>query len=186
MSDSEYTDSEYESERDIEYVDNVFYDPEEESLTRYNISLCELYNSKIHGNDNSNVIYNYLVRSRYKKLDIEIISDICNHINSEYKYLGNQSHNIFRNYSQIIQKENYIKPEITECIYLESGHCIAIIKTYWLRLIQRTWKNILKKREIIIRKRCHINSLRHREITGKWPKDCCKYPRLRGMLSDII
>ena len=106
MSDSEYTDSEYESERDIEYVDNVFYDPEEESLTRYNISLCELYNSKIHGNDNSNVIYNYLVRSRYKKLDIEIISDICNHINSEYKYLGNQSHNIFRNYSQIIQKEN--------------------------------------------------------------------------------
>ena len=107
-------------------------------------------------------------------------------INLEYQYLGNQSHNIFRNYREIITNQNYVKPEITECIYLDTGHCVAIIKTYWLKLIQRKWKNILKKRENIIKKRCHPNSISHREITGKWPKDCSNYPSLKGMLRDII
>jgi hypothetical protein len=186
MSDSESTDNEYESESDVEYLDNIFYDPEEESLTRYNISLCELYNKEIHGNENSTVLYHYLVHSRYKKLDIGIISDICNHINSEYQCLGNQSHNIFRNYREIITNQNYVRPEITECIYLCTGHCVAIKKTFWIKLIQRKWKNILIKRENIIKKRCHPNSLSHREFTGKWPEDCCNYPILRGMLSDII
>lgn len=184
MQDNEYTDSEYDSDSDAEY-DDVFYDPDEPSLTRYNISLCELYNSRIHGNDESNVLYHYLVHSRYKKLNMQIINDICNNINLEYQYLGNQSHNIFRNYREIITNENYVKPEIIECIYLETGHCVGIIKTFWIKLIQRKWKNILKKREAVIKKRCHPNSLRHRELTGKWPKECRKYPTLKGLLANI-
>ena len=178
MLDSHYTDSEYESDSDVEY-DDIFYEPEEESISRYNITLCELYNSRIHGNDDSNVLYHYLVHSRYKRLDLLVINDICNYINNDYQYLGNQSHNIFRNYREIITNQNYVKPEITECIYLDTGHCVAIIKTFWIKLIQRTWKNILKKRDDIIKKRCHLNSIRQREITGKWPKDCRKYPLLR-------
>lgn len=184
MPDNDYTDSEYDSDLDDEY-DDVFYDADEPSLTRYNISLCELYNSRIHGNEESNVLYHYLVHSRYKKLNMEIIDDIRNNINLEYQYLGNQSHNIFRNYRGIITNQNYVKPEITECIYLETGHCVGIIKTIWIKLIQRRWKNILKKRENIIKKRCHPNSLRHRELTGKWPKDCINYPTLKGMLANI-
>ena len=41
MSDSDYTESEYNSDLDDDYND-VLYDPEEESITRYNISICEL------------------------------------------------------------------------------------------------------------------------------------------------
>jgi hypothetical protein len=94
-------------------------------------------------------------------------------------------HDIFRNYKQIITMDNYIKPEITECIYLNTGHCVAILKTFWLRLVQRKWKNIIKERNIIIKKRCNLNSLRHREITGKWPQDCLKLPQFKGMLSPL-
>ena len=144
MTDSEYTDSDNDSDYDEEN-EYIFYEPEEESLTRYNISICELYNKYIHGNANTEVLYHYLVHSRYKKLDMEIIGDICNHINTKYQYLDNQGHNIFRNYREIITNQNYVKPEITECIYLDTEHCIAIIKTFWIKIIQRTWKNILKR-----------------------------------------
>jgi len=182
---SEYTDSEYESDYDEDYSNNIMYEPEEPSITRFNISVCEIYNSRIHGETNSDVLYHYLVHSRYKNFDIDYINEDATYIQNEYIYLPNQNHDIIRNYREIILN-NYIKPEITECIYLDSGHCVAIIKTHWLKLIQRTWKNIMKKREKIIKKRCHPTSLMHREITGKWPKDCCVYPKLKGMLSNIM
>lgn len=181
MSDSEYTDSENESEYDEE-ISNTIYEPEEESLTRFNISLCELYNKNVHGNVNSEVLYHYLVFFRYKIFNMEHIKETIENINSEYLNLSNKSHDIFRNYSQIIRNENYIKPEIIECIYLDTGHCIAIKKTFWIKLIQRSWRNIFKKREQIIKIRSHPNSLRQREITGKWPESCRIYPSVKGML----
>jgi hypothetical protein len=182
MSDSEYTDSEYE-EDDDDYVDSIIYEPEEQSLTRYNITICELYNARIHGTENTEALQHYLVYSRYKKLDIELLNDDVIYLQNQYATLPDKSHNIFRNYYEIILNNNYIKPEITECIYLNTGHCVAIKKTIWLKLIQRTWKNILKKRENIIKIRGHPNSLRCKEITGKWPKNCYNFPTIRGMLS---
>jgi hypothetical protein len=106
-------------------------------------------------------------------------------INNGYLELDNQTHDIYRNYKQIITRENYIKPEITDCVYLNTGHYVAILKTFWLRLIQRKWKNIIKERENIVKKRCTLNSLRHRELTGKWPNDCLHFPQLKGMLSQL-
>jgi hypothetical protein len=187
MPDSEYTDSEYESDYEEEYNNNITYEPEEPCATRFNISVCELYNETIHGDANNlDVLYHYLVYERYKKLDIEYINGTTNFVKNQHTELLNENHNIFRNYREIIQNDNYIKPELTECFYLETGHCIAIVKTHWIKLIQRTWKNILKKRENINKKRSHPISLFQREITGKWPRDCCFYPTLKGMLSNII
>lgn len=186
MTDAEYTDSDYDSEYDSEYEgDDIIYDPEEQGSTKYYISISELYNKRLHGNVKSDVLYHYLVYSRFKTLDINQINYVANNINNGYLELDNKTHDIFRNYKQIITRENYIKPEITECINLNTGHCVAILKTHWLRLIQRKWKNIIKERKNIIKKRCNLNSLRHREITGKWPEDCLRFPQLRGMLSQL-
>jgi len=184
--DEEYTDNEYESDMDDIDDTNIIYEPEEQSLTRYNITICELYNKRIHGKINSDVLYHYLVYTRYKKLDMNSINFDARYIQNKYIYLPNKKHDIYKNYNEIILNQNYIKPEITECIYLDSGHCVAIIKTFWIKIIQKTWKNILKKRENIIKIRCHPNSLRHREITGKWPKNCRNFPLLKGMLSKNV
>ena len=137
MSDSEYTDSECDSDDEYDEYDDshIFYKPEEQGLTKYYISISELYNKRIHGNVNSDVLYHYLVYYRFKILDMNSINNVSNNINNGYLELDNQTHDIFRNYNQIITRENYIKPEITECIYLNTGHCIAILKTFWLRLI---------------------------------------------------
>lgn len=182
------TDTETDSVSDYDSEDNnlYIYGPEEQSITKYCISLCELYNNRIHGPVNSSVLYHYLVCYRFKNLNIKYINDISESIKNEYNILHNKNHNIYRNYRNIINNENYINPEITECIYLNTGHFIAIKKTIWIKLIQRTWKTVLKKREIIIKKRCHIKSILYREIKGTWPKDCCNYPGLKGMLSKLI
>jgi hypothetical protein len=94
-------------------------------------------------------------------------------------------HNIIRNYQNIIARSDYIKPEIAECIVLPSHHNIAIIKTIWIKLIQRKWKKIYAEREQIIKKRLQFASLYTRELTGKWPDYCARLPTIYGMLIEL-
>ena len=79
----------------------------------------------------------------------------------------------------IIRRENYIKPEIRWCICLETRHHVAILKTCWIRIIQRAWKKVFKKRQEIIQKLKCPNNLNYTRMTGK-----TKYriPGLKGML----
>lgn len=164
---------------------NDLYDAEEISRTRFNIVLCELYNDKIHGIPTliSNVRTHYMVIYRFKTLHISLINDILLDINLQYLYLHNYYHNIFDNYKYIVTQSNYMKPEIAECIYLETGEFVAIIKTFWIKMIQRKWKKIYKERQRILQKRCNYASIMYRELHGKWANDCLYYPSIKGMLS---
>ena len=176
--------SDYDLENDYdeeEYTINV-YEPEEPCNTRFVIALCELYNENLHGKEETDVKYHYLVNQRYKNLYMDLINDTIEFINMEYQYLLSYNHAIFRNYRNIVLN-NYIKPQIVECFYLSSNHCIAIVKTFWIKLIQRTYKSILKKREEIDKRKTKLISIRYREINGKWPQECLEYVPLKGMLS---
>jgi len=88
-------------------------------------------------------------------------------------------HHTIRNYAKLYLK---IQPEIAECHYLSSGELMAIKKTIWIKLIQRTWKKIYKKRLEIIKIWCNPNSLMHRELYGKWPNGSRILPSINGML----
>ena len=188
---TEYSSSEY-SDADSEYSEDtqdIIYEAEEPSSTKYVIALCELFNEKIHGDTLSDVKYHYLVNTRFKQLDINCINEYAAFLNNSYIYEGNLHHYIFRNYRNMILNGNYIKPEIIEILYLKDDfgfdYCVGIKKTFWIKIIQRTWKNILKKRQEINFKRANISSLRYRELNRIWPKDCLYYPILRGMLSNL-
>jgi len=168
-----------------DYVDN-YYIEDEPSRTKYNLLLCELYNTRIHGDIDTTNIYNYyLVIWKYKTFNIEFINEDCETTQNEYLYMMNQTHSIYRNYENIIKSEKYIQPEIAECIVLETGHTVAVKKTIWLRLIQRCWKNIFRKRKDIFQKRCLLSSLLYREIHGYWPANCRIMPTLQGMLQPL-
>jgi hypothetical protein len=168
----------YNSESDSESDSDSDY--EEENNKRFNIGLCELYNINIHGIETSEVLTHYLVRIKYKKININNILNDAEYINNQYIEFNLNYHNTSLNYRQ-----TYIKPEIIECLYLNSGHCVAIIKTFWIKIIQRTWKNIFKKNKIIIQNRKSIISLHNRELTGKWPINCYNLYHLKGMLFDL-
>jgi hypothetical protein len=142
-----------------EYYED-FYEPEEISNTKYNIVLCEKYNTSIHGEFNNFINSHYLTHFRLKELNNDLINDIKN-LNPR------------------------VRTEIAECIILPSQHNICILKTFWLRLIQRVWKKIYRERKNIIKKRSNPRAIFYREICGRWPDDCLYYPHLKGMLSNL-
>lgn len=167
--------------------EEVFYEEDEISNTKYNIVLCELFNHLIHGKSNSEVTKHYLNICTFKQLDMRIVNETCTLYNEGYIERINtlSRHKFIRNYKNIITGLNYIKPEIGEKIYLESGHCVCIIKTLWLKIIQRAWKKIYKNRKNVISQRCTIDALNCRRITGKWPEGCNYLPDIRGMLKEL-
>lgn len=156
--DTESYDSWNETDDETDYGD-IMYEPEESSLTKFNIVVCEKYNQQRHGITTFEVNRHYLTHFRFKLLDVNLINN--------FTIFGNA------------------KLEIAECIYLPSDHCVSIIKTFWLKLIQKRWKNILKERKMCISRRSNPNAIHHREIYGKWPNNCINYPLLKGMLFNL-
>ena len=186
-----YSNNSYDQE-DSDCEDNDIYDPEEPSATRFNIVLCELHNEMLHGlENNSQVQYHYLVSSRFKNLNTDCINDCAALWKDQYRRLANsqieqgRAHRIYRNYASIISKPDYIKPELAECVYLETQECVALLKTVWIKLIQRKWRNIVHARREVMRKRGRPAAQHFMEINGRWPDDCLNYPSLKGMLAPI-
>ena len=77
-----------------------------------------------------------------------------------------------------------IKPKIEIIkLYINAEYYnVAILKTIWLRIVQRTWKKIYKKRELIKNKRLSISSQLHFRIYGKYPQGFCVLPTIVGMI----
>ena len=67
-------------------------------------------------------------------------------------------------------------------LYITHQTYNVVLKTYWIRLIQRHWKNTYRKKMDLLRS-CGY-SMNHQylfSINGKYP--CSKLPGLKGMLS---
>lgn len=73
-------------------------------------------------------------------------------------------HPIIRNYHNIVSRADYIKPEIAQCITLPTLETIAILKTFWIRIIQKKWKKIYKERQDMIKKFGNPTNLKMREL----------------------
>jgi hypothetical protein len=79
----------------------------------------------------------------------------------------------------------YIHKPMVDIMKLEilSDETYAVVKkTYWLRLMQRHWRNVLKERTAIRLKRGSIVARRHFEIHGRYPYGLNSLPCLSGML----
>lgn len=182
--DSDDDDDDSDSDLDSDEENELYINPDEPKRTRYNVVLCELYN-KYYGND-KNLCYYYLNIYSLKSLNMYLINKLSKIHITHYNSISNlKSLSVIKNYANIVKNDNYIKPQIAENIVLGSGHTICIIKTIWIKLIQRTWKKIYALRKDIIKKRCKIESLTFREITGRWPNDCINFPSLNGMISSL-
>ncbi len=68
---------------------------------------------------------------------------------------------------------------------LPTQESVAILKTFWLRIIQRKWRKVFNEKQTILRNRRNIHSLHVRETTGKWPSEYRNLPGLRGMLCEL-
>jgi hypothetical protein len=177
--------------------------------SKYNLVLCELHYTPIHGKTatscptiESHYIligrfdpftgmplsydsteYNDIVSDSDSETD-ETIEGVQDLYNDEYDAMAiNISHKTIRNYANIVRHPSYIRPQIALCIELPTGENITILKTIWIKLIQRAWKKVYKKRHGIINGRTMIESLNCRRLTGVWPEMYREMPGLKSLLN---
>lgn len=176
---------------------------------KFNLVVCEIFNRYIHGyceDSDKSVEGHYLCvhvsrnRSIFddRDYDSEDDDDLFAHINADEAHIcdivdlhsayyvsrsqkRNRPHKFIRNYDSITAKSYYIQPHIGQVIYLSSGECVVIVKTVWLRLIQRCWRRVYNEKKRVISRRRQIDSLKFREVHGKWPNDCNYLPSIYGM-----
>lgn len=104
---------------------------------------------------------------------------------SRYERSYSPNHPTIRHYSSIVTKRNYIKPEIGLCIILPTQEAVAILKTFWFRIISKKWKKVFQERKRIIQLRCNRFDLTIKQMRRMFPKSFVDLPGLKGMLSDL-
>lgn len=107
------------------------------------------------------------------------------HYSNSFNTLYLENHPTIRNYHNIIKHPNYIKLEIGEYIILPTQEAIAILKTFWLRIIQKKWKKVYQEQKNIIKKRCNLLNLSKKEVSINLTNLYKNLPGLKGMLSDL-
>ena len=75
--------------------------------------------------------------------------------------------------------------QIMKLFIQNNGVYNVVLKTHWLRLVQRKWKKIYKEKQKIIIERSSIKNILLREINGKYNNYLDHYPSLCGMLNDL-
>ena len=156
------------------------YNYDEISKSKYTLALCEPYNNIIHGDSCLN--NHYLVNYRFKNLNLTIFKLLKNDLLRSISKHTNIEHSMIRNYKFILNK---LKPEIVECVILSNGECTCILKTFWIRIIQRSWKNLIIKRNNIINLMKNPKAILHRQTHGFWGPEIDPLPQLAGMLKTI-
>lgn len=153
------------------------------SISKYHLSLCELFHPYFHGIDNESdptILQNYIVLFSYSFEDVNeedddeieekpvisllntMMTDI--RIRSLHRNRIPTKHPIIQNYLNITKRG--IRPEITHNIILSGGETVAVIKTFWIRIIQRAWR----KKYSLYRKHLwnvYMCSLRGKHIPNK-------------------
>jgi len=160
-------------------------------MSSYKLAILEPYLPLKHGilDKKHHALYgHYLILDtiRLKEFyqNINVINKDIKNIQMSYKsYLDKleyemnikQIHPFIRNYKNIMRNPNQYTLQIIEPLTISTGECdwdnysVSVNKTYWLRLIQRRWREIYKKR---LQQKKNVRNLKYREIHGKWPSEC--------------
>jgi len=104
---------------------------------------------------------------------VEALEDILWRLQCNF---GELSHPLIRNYNHYILCKKYNNVEIVESYELRNGELVAILKTFWISIIQRRWRHIFNERKRVLNIRKMPTSILYREIHGKWPKHCLTWP----------
>jgi hypothetical protein len=98
------------------------------------------------------------------------------------KSLFKYSHNVILNYlyNYSIIPINSPKIDIFQ-LHIIDNYYSVVIKTYWIRLIQRHWKKVYKTRTDMLRKRALSGNHYPNSVFNKYSNN--QVPGLRGMLS---
>ena len=179
---------------------------------RYELVLCEYFHHHIHGFDDDSdpcIDSHYLVHTRFPVPGTTSTSTTTTTSSTDpWKHLQAvcvQLHRLYRNllhtqaaidtigymsnghrlrhYRHLAENPLTYLPQLAEVYHLRGGECVAVLKTFWLRLVQRSWKRVFAKRQDVLRRRGRPEELAWFQRMGKWSPECGALPSVRGMLA---
>lgn len=74
------------------------------------------------------------------------------------------------------------KVHIMQLDILPDNTYSVIIKSHWLRLVQRHWKITFRERNRLLKQRLSLGNLCHREVTGRFKHGYNVLPSIYGMM----
>ena len=146
------------------------------------LGLCEIYHPHFHGrndNDNDNdddggFLYTSFIYMQPISIEEFYDSDYHDTL-GQWKLSRDQSmrgyhenelkHPHIRNYLNLEKNNIYRRPQIVSKFELDSGHTLCIIKTIWLKILQRKWKKYYQARISSFKQ---PRKLMKRSILGHW------------------
>ena len=119
-----------------------------------NLAICEIFNPELHGltqSSSKNITTQFLVHTKIlpKEFYNNSYKDIIRVVKNGYYYYRwaeGPVHPLIRNYEHLIKNIRFPNIEIVTIKELEGMEQVAILKTFWLKIFQRKWKNILRRR----------------------------------------
>ena len=75
-----------------------------------------------------------------------------------------------------------IKMNIMKLDIAQDGTYNVLLKTFWLKMIQRNWKRVFKERNEILQKRANPTAQYYFSIRGRYPKGLNHLPSIYGLM----
>lgn len=179
--------NEYSSESN---TDNEYSSDSDSDADEFQVEINDWEHDEIYQED-SNHVYSekehghyYVGLAKRLRTDGREILLMVNSVSlfAFFKYGFERVRRYLAQYS-IVRVEN-ARVHIMKLCILEDGTYSVVLKTHWLRLVQRHWRKTYQERKRVIKGRRNLVNLRHREMNGKWPQGLNHVPTLRGMLSE--
>jgi hypothetical protein len=168
--DTETIDSDYDSDDGIEYDsihnEDSFHFYSEKENGKYYIGLCHLYTH----------MYTFSMTQYTHWLLSTSVS-----AKSFFRHSYDNINNYLYYYGLVRIPQHEV--QIMQLDRLVDETCTVIIKTHWLRLVQRHWKKTYSKRINMVRHRMSPQMQQYSQIHGKYPDCISRLPSVRGMLS---
>ena len=167
--------SENENEYNIIEIDNYSINTEEENINT--IIHEEDYEHYYLEKQNNHYYIGLPLVMEFDNIHI-LVNSISTNIFFKYPYV--QVLRYLWSYSVL----KIINPriEILKLIILPDGTYSVIIKTFWIRIIQRKWKAVFKLRKKLQQFQMLLSSLYFRENNGCYPIGFNVIPGLKGLL----
>jgi hypothetical protein len=170
-SDSTIIASDNDSDDSI-FINNAYNDVPD---TLYNEDVEHMESDKYHGN---------FYIGLYKHVEQS----------GNFLFMASASNNLFLKYSsnQIVDylKEYSIVPSVSDNIeimklYIKNETYYVVLKTHWIKLIQRKWKALFQIYKDNQEKKTQPKNLLYREQNGNFPKELNYRPKINGMLRPL-
>lgn len=177
-SDSESSDSETDqeidtdSDSDVEFEEFIIEPDDDEYDEIYQEDSYHVYSEK------ENDHYYIGLAKRISTETLLMVNSVS--ANTFFMYSFLRIRDYLAKYS-IISIQN-AKVHIMKLCILPDETYSVILKTHWLRLVQRTWKKVYNDRKRVLKGRRKIQNLFYKEVHGRYPNGLNFVPTIYGMM----